>query len=143
MLEYDSLGKYYAIDILLFGGLAQLGEHLPYKQGAAGSSAATSTIRTHFILNIVSDLYLNIQCSFILYRGVEQDFQLMIISAGSGGVCTTSLYLNVCYVHLSTKEILFHIAGWSSLAARWAHNPKVGGSNPSPATNYFINTSFY
>ena len=27
------------------------------------------------------------------------------------------------------------IAGWSSLVARWAHNPKVGGSNPSPATN--------
>src|ERR1700729_2210480 len=25
-------------------------------------------------------------------------------------------------------------AGWSSLVARWAHNPKVGGSNPSPAT---------
>src|SRR5882762_9971189 len=29
-------------------------------------------------------------------------------------------------------------AGWSSLVARWAHNPKVGGSNPPPATN-FIN----
>ena len=27
-------------------------------------------------------------------------------------------------------------AGWSSLVARWAHNPKVEGSNPSPATNY-------
>jgi hypothetical protein len=27
------------------------------------------------------------------------------------------------------------IAGWSSLVARRAHNPKVGGSNPSPATN--------
>ena len=26
-------------------------------------------------------------------------------------------------------------AGWSSLAARRAHNPKVGGSNPPPATN--------
>jgi beta-glucanase (GH16 family) len=26
-------------------------------------------------------------------------------------------------------------AGWSSLVARWAHNPKVEGSNPSPATN--------
>ena len=26
-------------------------------------------------------------------------------------------------------------AGWSSPVARWAHNPKVGGSNPSPATN--------
>ena len=26
-------------------------------------------------------------------------------------------------------------AGWSSLVARWAHNPKVKGSNPFPATN--------
>jgi hypothetical protein len=26
-------------------------------------------------------------------------------------------------------------AGWSSLVARRAHNPKVVGSNPSPATN--------
>ncbi len=28
-------------------------------------------------------------------------------------------------------------AGWSSLAARRAHNPKVVGSNPTPATNGF------
>ena len=27
-----------------------------------------------------------------------------------------------------------NIAGWSSLVARRAHNPKVVGSNPSPAT---------
>ena len=27
-----------------------------------------------------------------------------------------------------------NIAGWSSPVARWAHNPKVGGSNPPPAT---------
>ena len=27
-------------------------------------------------------------------------------------------------------------AGWSSLVARWAHNPKVGGSNPPPATKF-------
>ncbi len=27
-------------------------------------------------------------------------------------------------------------AGWSSLVARRAHNPKVVGSNPAPATNY-------
>ena len=26
-------------------------------------------------------------------------------------------------------------AGWSSLEARRAHNPKVAGSNPAPATN--------
>ena len=29
---------------------------------------------------------------------------------------------------------LFNIAGWSSLEARRAHNPKVVGSNPAPAT---------
>ena len=29
-------------------------------------------------------------------------------------------------------------AGWSSLAARRAHNPKVAGSNPAPATTKFI-----
>jgi hypothetical protein len=29
-------------------------------------------------------------------------------------------------------------AGWSSLVARWAHNPKVGGSNPPPATNFIL-----
>ena len=28
-------------------------------------------------------------------------------------------------------------AGWSSLAARRAHNPKVTGSNPVPATKEF------
>ena len=30
------------------------------------------------------------------------------------------------------------IAGWSSLVARWAHNPKVRGSNPLPATNFVL-----
>jgi hypothetical protein len=34
---------------------------------------------------------------------------------------------SVCYPHWSA-------AGWSSLVARRAHNPKVEGSNPSPAT---------
>ncbi len=28
----------------------------------------------------------------------------------------------------------FVSAGWSSLEARRAHNPKVAGSNPAPAT---------
>src|SRR5437899_11499726 len=33
-------------------------------------------------------------------------------------------------------SVRYHVlAGWSSLVARWAHNPKVEGSNPSPATN--------
>ena len=34
------------------------------------------------------------------------------------------------------NRIQVYIAGWSSLVARQAHNLKVGGSNPSPATNY-------
>ena len=29
-------------------------------------------------------------------------------------------------------------AGWSSLAARRAHNPKVVGSNPTPATKCIL-----
>ena len=37
-------------------------------------------------------------------------------------------------------EIIGHSvgAGWSSLVARRAHNPKVVGSNPAPATNLVI-----
>ena len=31
-----------------------------------------------------------------------------------------------------------YIAGWSSSVARWAHNPKVRGSNPLPATNGLV-----
>ena len=38
-------------------------------------------------------------------------------------------------INLKTE---FNIAGWSSLVARQAHNLKVGGSNPSPATNHQI-----
>ena len=33
------------------------------------------------------------------------------------------------------SNVFFTDAGWSSLAARRAHNPKVAGSNPAPATN--------
>ena len=33
------------------------------------------------------------------------------------------------------KYINIIIAGWSSLVARRAHNPKVVGSNPASATN--------
>ena len=33
---------------------------------------------------------------------------------------------------------IFIIAGWSSSVARRAHNPKVAGSNPAPATKYMI-----
>ncbi len=34
------------------------------------------------------------------------------------------------------NEYIHIVAGWSSLVARRAHNPKVIGSNPIPATKY-------
>ena len=37
-------------------------------------------------------------------------------------------------IPLSPPFCIYNIAGWSSLVARWAHNPKVVGSNPAPAT---------
>ena len=33
-------------------------------------------------------------------------------------------------------------AGWSSLVARRAHNPKVVGSNPAPATKHWKKSYF-
>ena len=37
--------------------------------------------------------------------------------------------------YIASKAASIHSAGWSSLVARRAHNPKVVGSNPAPATN--------
>ena len=37
-------------------------------------------------------------------------------------------------MYIPDKLVSNDIAGWSSPVARWAHNPKVGGSNPPPAT---------
>jgi hypothetical protein len=33
-------------------------------------------------------------------------------------------------------------AGWSSLVARRAHNPKVVGSNPAPATKLIVKSDY-
>ncbi len=40
-------------------------------------------------------------------------------------------------------DIIFIIAGWSSLVARQAHNLKVLGSNPSPATKFILYKMIY
>jgi hypothetical protein len=37
-------------------------------------------------------------------------------------------------IDLSVTSQYIGNAGWSSPVARWAHNPKVVGSNPTPAT---------
>ncbi|CTQ18742.1 hypothetical protein BN1200_190062 [Klebsiella variicola] len=43
---------------------------------------------------------------------------------------------------LLNKSKICHVsgAGWSSLVARRAHNPKVVGSNPAPATTFPLST---
>src|SRR5690606_15963355 len=40
----------------------------------------------------------------------------------------------ICIAGIIALIFCFPDAGWSSLAARRAHNPKVVGSNPAPAT---------
>ena len=42
----------------------------------------------------------------------------------------------MCYLTKQSHFITIRasIAGWSSLVARRAHNPKVAGSSPAPAT---------
>ena len=42
-----------------------------------------------------------------------------------------------CRPHFTTN-----IAGWSSPVARWAHNPEVDGSNPSPAMKRAVRLVF-
>ena len=45
---------------------------------------------------------------------------------------TVNLLLNASVVRIHLHPLII-IAGWSSLEARRAHNPKVIGSNPIPA----------
>ncbi len=42
--------------------------------------------------------------------------------------------------HPHESSVILQIAGWSSSVARRAHNPKVAGSNPAPATNIYCRT---
>ncbi len=39
--------------------------------------------------------------------------------------------------------MIYHIAGWSSPVARQAHNLKVVGSNPTPATKINRDSLFF
>ena len=48
---------------------------------------------------------------------------------------------------MKNLKVYHHIndfdAGWSSPVARWAHNPKVAGSNPAPATKFSKEARLY
>ena len=46
--------------------------------------------------------------------------------------------IHLCPFFQHLLEVKLNSAGWSSLEARRAHNPKVIGSNPIPATQYKV-----
>ena len=47
------------------------------------------------------------------------------------------IFMIICFLAIiGVVFATFSDAGWSSLVARRAHNPKVVGSNPASATNY-------
>ena len=52
------------------------------------------------------------------------------------GLCYHLNYRMSSLICVGSLELVVGVnnAGWSSPVARWAHNPKVEGSNPSPAT---------
>ena len=64
----------------------------------------------------------------ILYSGVES--RKTPFSRHGTQHLPKCFFEKLCYV--IAKQ--FYVAGWSSLAARVAHNHEVVGSNPTPAT---------
>ena len=91
-----------------YGVLAQLGEHLPYKQRVTGSSPVGPI---QFQYGWIPEWPKGTDC-----KSAANCF------GGSNPPPSISL-----------KAVTIN-AGWSSLEARRAHNPKVIGSNPIPAT---------
>ena len=52
-------------------------------------------------------------------------------------ICNQQVIGSSPIIGLTLLKRNFNIAGWSSLEARRAHNPKVVGSNPAPAIRTF------
>ena len=61
----------------------------------------------------------------------EHDALLRVPQKHASGTCPRVLALDSISIFPIMRPA---DAGWSSLVARWAHNPKVAGSNPVPAT---------
>jgi hypothetical protein len=66
-----------------------------------------------------------------VYPSLAEGIGLENRQAGKTARGFESLYLLHYFLYL----FIINTAGWSSLVARRAHNPKVAGSNPAPATN--------
>ena len=108
------------------GVLAQLGEHLPYKQRVTGSSPV-GPIRAD-VAQLAEQLICNQQ---VIGSSPIIGFMDGFPSGQRGQ--TVNLLASPSKVRILLHPFIF-AAGWSSLEARRAHNPKVIGSNPIPAT---------
>ena len=134
---------------LINGILAQLGEHLPYKQRVTGSSPVGPIL---FYNADVAQLAEQLICNQQVIGSIPIVGFMDGFPSGQRGQ-TVNLLRNasVVRIHLHPLKIsvvisslivynnnIINTAGWSSLEARRAHNPKVIGSNPVPATNKLI-----
>ena len=121
----------------LYGIIAQLGEHLPYKQRVIGSSPigpidmdgfpsgqrgqTVNLLATPSKVRILLHPLANMACADVAQLAEQLICNQQVIgSSPIIGFIMKMIKLNI-------------IAGWSSLEARRAHNPKVVGSNPAPA----------
>ena len=107
-------------------GVAQLVEQLICNQQVGGSSPSTSSIFLQSEYGSVPEWPKGADC-----KSVGTAFE------GSNPSPSTRKKCFPIKVHIFQKYVynkLDNIAGWSSLEARRAHNPKVVGSNPAPAT---------
>ncbi len=81
---------------------------------------------------------------FHLYKS-EMEQRVLLLSKKRRVVSMDSARIDPDRVFAQWKQALenfiYNSAGWSSLVARRAHNPKVGGSNPSPATKFTCSNS--
>ena len=125
-----------------YGFLAELGEHLPFKQRVIGSSPIGSIYLDGFpsgqrgqTVNLLATLskvrillhpLANMACADVAQLAEQLICNQQVIgSSPIIGFIMKMIELNI-------------IAGWSSLEARRAHNPKVVGSNPAPATHTLV-----
>ena len=77
---------------------------------------------------------------FFLFCSCDINSCALVWQKFTANDCLTKYRIPITsFPSLANKNISFEFkidAGWSSLVARWAHNPKVVSSNLAPATKY-------
>ena len=119
------------------GILAQLGEHLPYKQRVIGSSPIGPIPFLKYAGDFPSGQRgqtVNLLAKPSVVRIHHRPFKLNNTHHADVAQLAEQLICNQQVIGSSPIIGLDINAGWSSLEARRAHNPKVAGSNPAPAT---------